>query len=107
MKATLEFDLPEDKDDLLLALNATKYTIALDEIGNQVFRPARKHGYSNPLVQTLIDKLNDLVETLPTEVLQEKGWPVSEYQQPLNAIDLIALLEKMYYDILQDNTIEG
>ena len=55
MKATLEFDLPEDREEHEDALNGTKYKGQLDEVWNQVFRPHRKHGYSNQELQKLID----------------------------------------------------
>jgi hypothetical protein len=45
MKATLEFNLPEDKELLDNALMAENYKAAFFEIWQEVFRPARKHGY--------------------------------------------------------------
>lgn len=93
MKATLEFDLPEDKDDLLLALNATKYTIALEEIGNQVFRPARKHGYLDVNIQSLIEKGDEVkVE------IDGISYGV--------ATELVSQLEKLFYEILEREGIK-
>ena len=77
MKAILEFSLPEEKLEFEDAVRAGAYAAAISEIGNQVFRPARKHGYSDP-------ELRALVEETP------------------NAVEIISRLEKMFYDILEE-----
>jgi hypothetical protein len=56
MKATLEFNLPEDRSEFTLACNGAKYHSAIWDISQEVFRPARKHGYSGN------QRLNELLE---------------------------------------------
>jgi len=51
-KITMEFNLPEEQQQFDDALNGTKYCIQLEEIWNKVFRPSRKHGYNNPILDT-------------------------------------------------------
>lgn len=77
MKTYLSFNDQSESDNRKLKdmMQATNMKIALCEIGEDVFRPARKHGYDDP-------KLNKL--------LKNKG-----------VVDAIGLLEKMFYDILQ------
>lgn len=96
-KCILEYNLPEDKEDLDCALNGAKYKHALWEVGQEVFRPARKHGYPNVKLQLLIDKINFLVEYQASMV---QDWPADEYG-PMNATDLIALLEKEFYSVIE------
>lgn len=84
MKVTLEFDPVESYEDRLemnRALNATNAYMALQEIGNVIFRPARKHGYIN-------SKLRDMIEELDGANLTFTGE------------DLIGELEEMYNNIL-------
>lgn len=56
MKATLEFNLPEEQEEFRDAVNGTKNQIILDEIWIEVFRPFYKHGYNDPKIQKLIDE---------------------------------------------------
>lgn len=65
MKATLEFNLPEEQEEHELALNGHKYKIAVEEIWNQVFRPYYKHGYDD-------SELNDLLHTDSGAIIVEK-----------------------------------
>jgi len=102
MKTTIEFDLPEDREDLDLALKAGALYSSLWDVSQKVFRPARKHGYSNPQLQKLLDKLDDLTSKHAKEDID---WPTDEYG-PLSATDLISLLEKEFYTILDDQNIK-
>jgi hypothetical protein len=77
MKGILEFNLPEEREEFETAVKAGKYSAAIDEIGNEVFRPARKHGYGTKEIQDLIDK------------------------NPEDATELISLLEDKFYEILR------
>jgi hypothetical protein len=77
---TITFNLPEENDELNLAIKASAMSVALFDIGQEVFRPARKHGYNN-------QELNDLIEKNP------------------DASEIISILEKMFYNILTDNNI--
>lgn len=75
-KAILEFDLDDidDKNEFKRAANATNTYIALTEIANQIFRPARKHGYQDEKIANLIDE---------------------------NSEELIGELETKFYEILE------
>lgn len=79
MKTTLEYILPEEREDLDLALNADNMRSALQEIRQKIFRPARKHGYD-------FDALRNLSE---------------------RDILIIQLLEGMFYEIIRENNIEN
>jgi hypothetical protein len=100
-KCTLEYNLPEDKEDLDCALNGAKYKHALWEVGQQVFRPARKHGYADRRIQELVERLDELVDA---HVLSDTQWPRDEYG-PLNATDLISLLEKLFYQTIDSQGV--
>jgi hypothetical protein len=102
MKATLTFDLPEEQEEFDLASNAGRYRTSLWEVSQEIFRPARKHGYRQGEIATLLDQLDQLVathaETIPS-------WPKDEYGV-LTATDLISLLEKEFFRILDENNVE-
>jgi hypothetical protein len=82
MKAILEFDLsnPEDVDNHKNAIKANDYASAFFEIHNEVFRPARKHGYGDPKIQKLL-------ESNP------------------NGEELVYELEKLFFEILEERNI--
>lgn len=44
MKAILEFNLPEEKEDHLDALNGSRYKCRIDTLYDEVFRPFFKYG---------------------------------------------------------------
>lgn len=44
MKATLEFNLPEDQEDFQDAQDGAKYKLVLDTLLTEVLRPIWKHG---------------------------------------------------------------
>lgn len=81
MKAILEFELPKEQEDFDDAVNAARYKNILHEVEQQVFRPARKHGYAQQNIQDLITKLD---ATSPEDV---------------PATELISLLEDLYYSL--------
>jgi hypothetical protein len=80
MKATLSFNLPEDTEDFELASKARDLHCALWDIAQEVFRPARKHGYSNETLYKLVED-NE------------------------NSEEIISMLEKMFYEILDKHNI--
>lgn len=101
MKATLEFNLPEEQEEYEINKQAYKMHAALWNVGTEVFRPARKHGYSDQL-------LNDLIFFLDQAAAgshDEEKWPSDKYG-PLGATDLIYLLEQKYHAILRENGVE-
>lgn len=99
-KAILEFNLPEEQEEFDKAVKGGAAHYALFDVGQQVFRPARKHGYPDPTLSELLSKLDALVaEHAPAE------WPVDEYGK-LNATDLIQLLERKFYEIVNEQDLE-
>jgi hypothetical protein len=97
MKATLSFNLPEERDEFETAVNAGKYKAALWEVSQYVFRPARKHGYADARIQALIDKLDAV-----------KVPDFDGYTEDMvgGGTELISQLEKLFYEILREEGIE-
>ena len=92
-KGIIEFNLPEEGEEFRIALDASKYQYVLMEIGQLVFRPARKHGYSESRIQTLIEKGDEVkVE------IDGHSYGV--------ATELVSQLEKLFYEILQKVGVE-
>lgn len=82
MKITIEFDSenPEDMERHDEMMKASKYRSVIDRVSNEIFRPAREHGYSDRNVERLMvecgDKADELVgelERLYCEILSEYG----------------------------------
>jgi hypothetical protein len=82
VKAILEFQLPEEQEEYELANKALDMHSALFDTGQQVFRPHRKHGYSDENIQALLDKLGQ------------------------DGYDLVSALESKYYDILREYNLD-
>lgn len=59
MKAILEFDLDchEDRERFEKANKAEKMDIFIEEVWEQLFRPIRKHGYSDTKLVKLLEEL--------------------------------------------------
>lgn len=68
MKATLEFNLPEDQDRLEDAMEGTNYKDQLEQVWQECFRPNRKHGYGDDELEKLIAEIgpnaSELIEKL-------------------------------------------
>lgn len=79
---TISFNLPEEREELATTLQASSMSIALWDISNEIFRPARKHGYSEEEIRLLCEKIGEDAETL------------------------IGLLEKKFYAILEENDVK-
>ena len=105
MKATIEFNLPEEQEEWEISKQAFKMHAAFWDIGNDVFRPARKHGYQDQRLHLLIARLDQMVADIDAAVTAGDDWPRDEYG-PLNATDLIRILEQKYHDILRENGVE-
>ncbi len=101
MKATLTFTLPEEQEEFDRTQQAGKMHSALFEISNQIFRPARKHGYNDERLNTLIFHLDQAAASIG---LNNEAWPKDGYG-PLGATDLIQLLEEKYFNILRENEV--
>lgn len=86
MKITLEYDTEEEA---LAAINGWRLQAAIDEVGQEVFRPARKHGYGDVEINKILAHLDSLCEENKTP---EGLW----------ASDLIHALERKYWEIVND-----
>lgn len=102
MKATLTFTLPEEQEEFDRTQQAGKMHSALFEISNEIFRPARKHGYNDERLHALIFHLDQAAATLGAN---NEAWPKDEYG-PLGATDLIQILEEKCYSILRENGVD-
>lgn len=80
-KAYLQFNLPMENEEFKIAQNASNMHCALLDIQNYVFRPARKHGYSD-------DRIRDLLEKLGPE-----------------GVELVGELEKLFFEKLTENDV--
>lgn len=83
MIGTLRFKLPEEHEEFEIAQKGGDYKFALWDIGQQVFRPARKHGYAEDDIRELIQKIGEE-----------------------DATKLIGLLEQKFFEILDSRGIE-
>ena len=64
MKATLTFNLPDDEESFNYAVKGAEAHFALSDVRDEIFRPARKHGYGDLQINALMDKLGDDAVTL-------------------------------------------
>lgn len=71
MKAILEFNLPEEKEEFEMASNALNLSVALFDIQQEVFRPARKHGYIDEKLNMLLKnkKVAEAIDLLEQKML--------------------------------------
>lgn len=83
-KAILEFNLPEETEEFRHAINGSKNACILEDVTTQVFRPARKHGYSNANIVQMIQHINTKLGD-DSEVYAE---------------DLIGALEHLYNQVV-------
>lgn len=82
VSVTIKVEEFEDEHAARRLVNADNAYTALADIRDQIFRPARKHGYANGARQ---DLFNDLGE---------------------KAYDLASSLEDLFVEILQNNGID-
>jgi len=82
MKVTINYDLDNEEDRSSYERHriAAGACHALWEISQKVFRPARKHGYSDIRIEKLMRSFDDSEE-------------------------LIGLLEELFFEILDDNGV--
>ena len=62
MKAKLIFDLddPEEKEKFEDAVQGSFYKTKLENVYTEIFRPAFKHGYSEPNINELLQRSEDV-----------------------------------------------
>jgi len=89
-KLSIECDEPDLEGKLKRMLNADNAYQALNEIREEVFRPARKHGFSD----SDLNKLLELANTVSTP----EGYGAGS--------TLIEMLETIFYGILGDNRVD-
>ena len=94
VKGILEFDLsdPEGREGHELACSARNMQIALSEIADNIFRKARKHGYSNPAIADLFH----ISETMGYTTTDSNG------DKLCILTELVWLLEREFYEILDE-----
>lgn len=79
---TMEFGYDQHGEaHLRRVLGANAAYAALWDIGQEVFRPAREHGYSDQEIQGQLDKAGDA------------------------GLKLVSLLEKKFYEILEEHRV--
>jgi hypothetical protein len=79
-KHIIEFNLPEETEELKNAMQGTNALIALEDMWEHLFRPFYKHGYKN-------EELNKLAQTK-------------------SGSRTIELLADLYREVLKANNIE-
>lgn len=97
MKATLTFNLPEEQEEFDTAIKASDYKIVLWDIAQEIFRPARKHGYPDSSVQKVLDKADESI------VVTDIGG--TKYETGAGS-ELVSMLEQKFYEILRERNIE-
>lgn len=84
--ATLKYKLPDEDYEFYCATNGANALLALWDIQQEIFRPAKKHGYPDP-------KLHKLIEEAP------EG-------QGDNICEAISILEDKFHEILNEYKID-
>lgn len=82
-KHIIEFNLPEENEELDTTLKASKMSIALFDIQNELFRPSWKHGYSDETLQKLCEN-EDVQKAI--EILHKKFIEILEENDVLSQI---------------------
>lgn len=79
VKLEMEFDGEDrfDRQALIRTIKADDLYAALHDVAQEVFRPHRKHGYSDAKLQKLLDE-NE------------------------SSYDVVEILEKLFYEILEN-----
>jgi len=82
-KIVIEFNIESgfDEKSAMRALKADTAYNAISDIFKEVFRPARKHGYNDCRINSILDNSHD-------------------------ADELISLLEERFFKVLMDNNID-
>jgi hypothetical protein len=89
VKATLEFNLPEDQYEFDNAVQGRNVKLALWDVHDLIFRAARKHGYVSSRITAAVDEMNT--------ALEPHGLSVEEF---------VGLLEESFHEILEGYSVE-
>lgn len=79
-KMILEFELPEQQSAAELALRSQCLQAFISSVRDTIFRPARKHGYSDKSIQVLIDQLGPNALILIERLELKWGELVEQYE---------------------------
>jgi hypothetical protein len=85
MKGILEFNLPEEQQEFETAVSAGRMKSLLWDISQEIFRPARKHGYSDHRMKQFLDTDGELKEEVA---------------------EAIGVLEQMFYEFVREHNVE-
>ncbi len=104
-KHVVEFTMPDDQYDLETFMNGPKLEGLIHRVEQEVFRPARKHGYSSKGIQELISSIDRLLDTLYLDGTLPDYIPVDKNGAPHGASELVYRLEQLYYLIKDEELI--
>lgn len=82
----------EDRAEIVLMLKAGDLISCLSDIANDIFRPARKHGYPDKEIEEMIEKCGYSNEE-------------NEFERSSYGCELISLLETKFFDICKQNDV--
>lgn len=99
-----QVETEDDRQDVRRLLSANDMALALSEIRDRIFRPARKHGYPQPRIAVLVMAIDSLIEA----AADTSGWPKDPVTgAPETAGCLIGLLEDEFNSILEEYNLHG
>ena len=81
MEVIIKADLDDidEKEEVLQMLNIGKTISAINAIKEQVFRPARKHGYADPRLNKLVENDEKVLEVIG--LLEDKFHEILNYYE--------------------------
>jgi hypothetical protein len=85
MKATLEFNLPEERAEFEAAVAAERMKSLIYDVSQLLFRPARKHGYSDHRMKPFLDETGEL---------------------KADVVEAIGVLEEMFGDLVREHNVD-
>ena len=94
MKAAITFNLddPDDRNEHHMAVHGKAAYGTLCQVIEDIFRPARKHGYGDKHIEALIEKCGAFTD--------------AEGEESNAGLELLWQLETRFRDILEENGID-
>lgn len=74
MQVTMTFKFPEDKEELHHAQRGRDYYLALIEVLQECFAPARKDGYKDQNINRLLEDMREGEQLI--QLLEHKFWDI-------------------------------